>query len=47
MTNGPAEAGHSEPWQDRAFVFADAVETLVLLPGDGKDKTRVPLDLKR
>ena len=29
------------------FVFNDGVESLVLLVGDGQDKTRIPLDLTR
>jgi len=29
------------------FAFNHIVETLALLLGDGKDKTRVPLDLRR
>ena len=40
-------AGGSAGEGEVLFVFDDTVETLVLLLGDGKDKTRVPLDLRR
>ena len=40
-------AGGSAGEGEVLFVFDDTVETLALLLGDGKDKTRVPLDLKR
>ena len=40
-------AGGSAGKGEVLFVFDDTVETLVLLLGDDKDKTRVPLDLRR
>jgi len=40
-------AGGSAVKGEVLFVFDDTVETLVLLLGDDKDKTRVPLDLRR
>ena len=40
-------AGGSAGKVEVLFVFDDTVETLVLLLGDDKDKTRVPLDLRR
>jgi len=52
MINGPAEAGHDRRCGQRRrrgglFVFDDTVETPVLLLGDGKARTRVPIELRR
>jgi len=48
-TSGLSEVveGNSAGQGEVVFPFDDTVETLVLLIGHGKDKTRVPVDLKR
>ena len=39
--------GNSARDGEVVFAFEDTIETLILLVGHGRDKTRVPLDLKR